>query len=74
MITLKSTVTVTHRLRRKKERKKMPNLKVVVCEGCGQTYKMVVVPHDSPLAKAYCAIVQKKVGWHEVQSANGVSI
>ena len=52
----------------------MPNLKVVVCEGCGQTYKMVVVPHDSPLAKAYCAIVQKKVGWHEVQSANGVSI
>jgi len=50
----------------------MPNLKIVVCEGCGQTYKMLVVPYNSASAKGYCAIVQKKVGWHEVQVDNGV--
>ena len=48
------------------------DLKIVVCEGCGQTYRMIVVPHNSPLAKGYCAIVQKEVGWHEVQIGNGV--
>ena len=41
----------------------------VVCEGCGQTYKMRVTTfyNIGTLGLGYCAIVQEKVGMYKVR-------